>query len=886
MISCWGGIYLFKWFKQGILVFFVLSIGTILMHFYVFESGSQLSTRGTDTTKQLLFFKYFLHELFREGNFYWSWSYGLGGDIFGQFNYYYSFSPFFLFTLLFDISTLTDVAGWTYRLSMIKHFVAMLSLFALLSYHRCSFTGSLTSALMYGGTILFAYNSLQFEFMLDPFIWLPLLVLSFELYTDNGKKWPFIIMVAIMVANNFYFGFISTIYIIIFSVYKYFDSNEIKCVKGFMQYVFRASLLYLIGLGIASFAFLPSVYQFLHTDRLTREYTIPLLFDWNHYKNVVLLIFFPYKSAPQISYSIGLSLLAFIVIVLGIVIKSKQLMPKKILLGTFFILFLFPFSYSFFNGMSSMQSRWLYLFSFTICFVFPFFLDEIDRRKSKRTSLMIVTCLCLLLYTAWLGQGKDQEVLVNNYINLGIGILSSIFFMNYISNKRWIWSWLLILTVIVNGAIQHYIYYDSALGDASLQKEANRTYLSSISFDNEEAKQIIEKINQEDLGFYRIIWDHPNVEFNAPMYYGYKGNSAYQSLISSNVHQFFKEDYNILQFDSMSLFRNYDNRLFLETATSNKYYITLRNSPRIPYGYEKLWETKNWAVYENTYFLPVGFLYEKWVSKLDFEHLNPAERDQLMLEAAVISNEEFKVGRSIDNESLSTSILHSGFDGVQFHNIADKGSNRFQAVSEESSEIVIPIQKPDEAGEIFVEIDIENTEGLSFVLSVNGKSLEKRPNSLPWSYPKTNFVINTGWDNNVEEINLNISEGEYIIRDIKVYFNSYQNYEDKVTSLQESGLTNIRYTEQSLSGKFNVDKEGVFFLSVPFSKGWNIQLNGQEVDFYEVNHTFIGIPVKEGDYTLEMEYVTPLVREGIFVSIISVVIALVYHFVPKRKKQV
>lgn len=164
-----------------------LAISAVLMHLYFLNTDILLTTRGTDATKQLLYFKILLHDLYNEGQFFWSWSYGLGGDIFAQFNYYYSASIFLLFSLLFNIDTILNVVSMNLFMSILKLFLAMYFLFLLLQYHKRSLTSSVIGALLYGGTASFAIYSLILDFMVDAFVLLPLLVLAFD-YTVERKK--------------------------------------------------------------------------------------------------------------------------------------------------------------------------------------------------------------------------------------------------------------------------------------------------------------------------------------------------------------------------------------------------------------------------------------------------------------------------------------------------------------------------------------------------------------------------------------------------------------------------------------------------------------------------------------------------------------------------
>ena len=55
---------------------------------------------GGDATAQMVGAVSFLERSILDGNLFWSWEYGLGGDLYEQFSYYYSTSPFFYLMFL------------------------------------------------------------------------------------------------------------------------------------------------------------------------------------------------------------------------------------------------------------------------------------------------------------------------------------------------------------------------------------------------------------------------------------------------------------------------------------------------------------------------------------------------------------------------------------------------------------------------------------------------------------------------------------------------------------------------------------------------------------------------------------------------------------------
>ncbi|WP_368941920.1 YfhO family protein, partial [Bacillus cereus] len=98
---------------------------------------------------------------------------------------------------------------------------------------------------------------------------------------------------------------------------------------------------------------------------------------------------------------------------------------------------------------------------------------------------------------------------------------------------------------------------------------------------------------------------------------------------------------------------------------------------------------------------------------------------------------------------------------------------------------------------------------------------------------------------------------------------NYQTVPKKVNTLKENSLQNIYYEGNSLKGDINSTKDGLLYLSVPYSKGWSIKVDGKETEFTKANSAFIGVPISKGQHVVEMKYVTPYFKMGLVISIIS-----------------
>lgn len=105
--------------------------------------------------------------------------------------------------------------------------------------------------------------------------------------------------------------------------------------------------------------------------------------------------------------------------------------------------------------------------------------------------------------------------------------------------------------------------------------------------------------------------------------------------------------------------------------------------------------------------------------------------------------------------------------------------------------------------------------------------------------------------------------------------------------LTENRLENIYYKNNYLKGDIKSNKDGLLYLSVPYSKGWTIKIDGKETEFTKANSAFIGVPITKGSHVIEMTYVTPYFKLGMTISIISLIIciALLIFKNPKARRK-
>jgi uncharacterized membrane protein YfhO len=428
---------------------------------------------------------------------------------------------------------------------------------------------------------------------------------------------------------------------------------------------------------------------------------------------------------------------------------------------------------------------------------------------------------------------------------------------------------LLISVLFFNVAFMNLSLFAVRFGNPEILKTKQEDLIASYT--NPTDMKMFADIRKSDLTFHRILWNNL-YQYNAPMVYDYNGFSSYNSLLSGEVHNFIKNEYNVFQHNTPSLFRNLDNRLYLETALTNKYYIVPKSSDYQPYAYSRVKETDRYHVFQNNYALPIGFMYDKVVDKQTFDQLNVGQRDQLLLQAAVVEqSSETKSLPTFQTKNLEVKTVQVKQKDMQMTNVTLKDH---RLTAKKKAEIVITHPFAKELGEVLVDIKIQRPDGNKYNLEVNDQLFIYQGDGVTYNYPKKEIVFNTGSQYKTGRIVIKLSPGEYNLKDIQVIFNSYKPYQALTKEKLNQSLQNVQFTEQSVSGTIKAQKEGILFLSIPYSEGWKVSVDGVSTKTLKTNTAFIGIPVSKGTHKIEMHYISPYFRLGVGVSIVTLTVLI------------
>lgn len=106
-----------------------------------------------------------------------------------------------------------------------------------------------------------------------------------------------------------------------------------------------------------------------------------------------------------------------------------------------------------------------------------------------------------------------------------------------------------------------------------------------------------------------------------------------------------------------------------------------------------------------------------------------------------------------------------------------------------------------------------------------------------------------------------------------------------VTEMLKQGKVDKFVLENgNVSCSIEAEKGETLFLSIPYHKGWNIQLNGEKIEPGLFGDCFISIPLIDGWNQIEMEYHIPMLKEGITISIFGIFVLMILSIYKKERK--
>lgn len=108
---------------------------------------------------------------------------------------------------------------------------------------------------------------------------------------------------------------------------------------------------------------------------------------------------------------------------------------------------------------------------------------------------------------------------------------------------------------------------------------------------------------------------------------------------------------------------------------------------------------------------------------------------------------------------------------------------------------------------------------------------------------------------------------------------------EAIDKLSANHLTQVKYDSTHVEGSIAMEQAGRLVLSVPYEKGWKVEINGERVQPELFGNALMAFDLEPGDYTISMTYTPYGECVGMVVSIVSILLFTALMLRERRKQK-
>lgn len=662
--------------KHALLAFgLVFGLALVMFLPFLLTTHGYFTYYGDFNAQQISFYR-LAHDAVRAGEWGFNWNTDLGVNFIGSYSFYLLGSPFFWLTIPFPSAAVPYMMAPLLILKM-----SLMSLGAYLYLKR--FVKAEYAVL---GAILYAFSGFSiynifFNHFHEAMVYLPFILLGLERHLKDGKHGMFGIFIFLSAINNYYFFIGQAIFLLIYFVIRAWSGEWQLNAKKVVGVFLEAAL----GTCAAGVLLLPSFFAVIQNNRTGNlvagwdalYYTKPQrLWDILHSFFFPPDIparpnFFPDADNKWSSMSAWLPMVGATGAIAYFQYKSHKdwLHRLLIVLAVCAIIPIFNAAFQLFN--SQYYARWFYMFTLMLIVATVKALEDSEPREDGGATpvhwgrafgwsagvIVFFTVMVGLIPNNWkpedgnyvFGRENTPEMFWAYVVIALIGLVAfavMLFLRKRAKETFFRWT-ALTLSVLCLG------YSWVMMG----QGHGVSVYVPE--FVVQRAIEGIDKVHlPTDATGEFVRLDSPDCIDNLGIYWERPCINAFHSIVPGSVQEFYgtigiqrsvgsrpeTEHYALRSLTSVRYVVDYSNKEEPRyQKASDKYFADSSSQTKMP-GYHYVTDTNGFFVYENENYIPMGFTYQSYVTRTEYESLSTADRELLLLRALVVENEdEYKV---------------------------------------------------------------------------------------------------------------------------------------------------------------------------------------------------------------------------------------------------
>ena len=828
----------------------------------------------------------------------WDMSLGYGADILSTLNYYAIGDPL---NLLYGFVSPKNTETMYDFMILLRMYLAGITFIMYARKMKKRSYGTVIGALAYVFSGFCFRLGLRHPFFINPMIYFPLLCLGIEKIYQRERPYVFIFAVCVSAMSNYYFLYMLTIFAVIYAWIRFYKYTEENKMKNFFLTILKFGIYYTLGIAMAAVILLPSVIGFLGNGRYGNgvDWKSLIVYPGKYY----LLFIENFIGYGNMGSNTNAGYLPIVGIVVLFTLFSQRMKHKKYraaFIASIIALILPIFGYAF-NGFSYANNRWAFALSFIVALLtaemYPrLFVMSKRQQIGIGAGIIIYTVFCIIV------NALGEEILKNKGIMAACGLIAVFYILllifqrlGYDTQKRIVRVSMAILLLISVGVHGYYRFDPKGYAYTQEFMDHGQAY-RTLKEDN---IRMLSKVN--DPSVYRV-----HAEGYRYKNYGLINHlntiSGYYSITAKCVTDTIK-GYDTLGMQYADKYKGVDQRLGLLSLAGVKYITVAHNSQvakdvssmgDVPYGVEKLRKKGNITLYKNKYALPFAYAYDSYMTEQQYEQLNGIGKEQAML-AQIILNQHLADKEIQHNEQRKDPDIQT---------ISLPETRISSPKGKKYADITVPVEKDKETylyfknlvyhgkkngDDKFILTGRKGTKGILVTQNDVQQKIHIQSTFNPYYFGRKDYIvkINHQTSKAKEKVRLNfLSPGEYEFDDISLITVPKKDVLARLKERKENSMKQIQYEGNHFRGVYHAKKDQILCVTIPYSKGWKATVNGNRTKIYKANGMFMGIIMKKGTQSVKLDYETPGLKIGAWISLVAWIGLGIYglYFEKYRKK--
>ena len=736
------------------------------------------------------------------------------------------------------------------------------------------------------GTVVYVFAASSYifplwAFSLNMLYIFPLVIVGIDDLWNKKKSWLFLLSFFWLFFNCFYFAYMAVILTVLYCLSLLISDRERCNTAGKIG---RKVVKYLLhgaaAAGLAMPVLLPTLLTVSQSDRIGADFFVPTLYSADYYKKWISGFTSSYMMSDRDCY-IGYGVLAFVCVISIFLQKRKY---KKLKLEFVFLTagMLIPAFGSMMNGFSYYANRWVFAYTLLIGIIVVTVLPDLKIMSGRQVGVLAAATAVYSVFLIYENEFRDIKETI-------ILLVIAVFFLLLVVHSRllertfyFVVTGLLIVCEFIPARYHFSENYENTLRVNTPRGEAYETVtnagamplLRTLSANTEE------RFDGSDMG----------TIYNETMLYGISGMNLYLSLGDSNIAAFHR-DIGLLT-NATNAYYGLNRRSELEYLMGVNYFLIAEEEEnRLPYAYStfKLTEDSHgqkYSAYQADGEVSLLHAFQDTICEEDWKRVDYIQRQQLLTKALVLEDNSQNTDVSdipLDDDEISYRM--------ELRNVEKSGST--YVTDGDGSILLYPEQlKALGDGEIYICLegtDYESGEATGFLINVYGLKDGNRTdytdrlagtNNRNHIYEnRHDWMINIGYvmdTDSIDAIEINlVNGGTYTFDQIHCYIRTTEELGRSISELNVVEGT-IDIETNNIYGNITAEKKGHVLLSIPYSAGWKLWIDGKATKIEKADIAFMAFEVEEGEHVLRMTYCTPGLRSGFFILMFTVCILVVF----------